>query len=99
MIIRKLPSQLELNSYLETPGLPFTKANNSCQTAYLGKASQSVAEVVWAVKGNASGRYKQIQVRGLERTGLLILQRGLVLVVTATPSPLQKPQCPGDSES
>lgn len=56
-----------------------------------GHSISAAAEDVWAGKGNAAGRYKQTQVRGLERTGLLILQRSLVLVVTATPSPLQKP--------
>lgn len=58
----------------------------------------AATEFVWAGEGNAAGRHKQTQVRGLKRTGLLILQRGLVLVVTATLSPLQKLRCPGDSE-
>lgn len=56
-----------------------------------GHSIAAAAEDVWVRKGNAAGRYKQTRVRGLERMGLLILQRSLVLVVTATSSPLQKP--------
>lgn len=59
---------------------PITQAQHHC-----------CCQDVWVGKGNAAGRYKHTQVRGLGRMGLLILQRSLVLVVTATLSPLQKP--------
>lgn len=61
------------------------------RSPHLDKGSLSAeGEAVWAEEGNALGRYNKLKKRA-QREWLLILQRVLALVVTATLSPLQKP--------
>lgn len=62
-----------------------------CRSLHLDKGSLfAEGEAVWAEEGNALGRYNRLK-SWAQREWLLILQRVLALVVTATQSPLQKP--------